>query len=248
MFNTHQGGFRDSLVRLRLAQKSSKGAPLYSLLINRPIGRVFAAAAYPLGLTPNTVTGISAVFTFSGIAVIALAPPTLTVGIVVTVLLVIGYALDSADGQLARLHGGGSMLGEWLDHVIDSFKIATLHSAVLVMMARHYDLDRAWLLVPIGFGAVYVVHFFGMLLTELLARVAHAKAGRPMPPKGDGSRLVSLAKLPTDYGVLCWVFVLIGWPTLFLSVYAFLGLMTAAYTGMVLVVWARRVRALDGIA
>ena len=245
MLNSRQDGFADSLGRLRHAQKSNKGAPLYSIMVNRPVGRVFAAAAHRMGLTPNAVTGVSAVFTFSGIAAIAIAPPSLVTGLVVTVLLVLGYALDAADGQLARLRGGGSMLGEWLDHVIDSVKIATLHAAVLVMMARHYDLPRGWLLVPIGFGAVYVVHFFGMLLTELLARLAHAQAGRPMPVRGQGSRLVAFAKIPTDYGVLCWVFLLIGWPSVFLSVYAFLGLMTAAYTALVLLTWARRVAALD---
>ncbi|MBO1031378.1 CDP-alcohol phosphatidyltransferase family protein [Tessaracoccus sp. SD287] len=245
MHNSNQRGFSDSLARLRYAQKSNKGAPLYSILVNRPVGRVLAAAAHKAGLTPNGVTIVSALFTFSGIAVIALARPSLGVGVLIAALLVLGYALDSADGQLARLRGGGSMLGEWLDHVIDSFKIATLHSAVLIMMVRHYDLARSWLLVPLAFGAVYVIHFFGMLLTELLARVAHAKAGVPMPPKGKGSTWVSLAKLPTDYGLLCWIFVLVGWPTIFLSVYAILGLMTAAYTALVLVTWARRVAALD---
>lgn len=245
MLKHSSGGFAESLAKLRHAQKSSKGAPLYSIMVNRPMGRVFAAAAFQLGLTPNQVTGISAVFTFSGIAVMALARPGLGVGLLITVLLVLGYALDSADGQLARLRGGGSMLGEWLDHVIDSVKIATLHLAVLVMMYRHYDLPNVWLLVPIGFGAVYVVHFFGMLLTELLGRVAHARLGQPVPPRGNGSRLVALAKLPTDYGLLCWVFVLVGWQTGFVAVYAFLGLMTAAYTALVLVSWARRVAALD---
>ena len=245
MHNSNQRGFYDSLARLQHAQKSNRGAPLYSVMINRPVGRVLAAAAHKFGLTPNGVTSVSALFTFSGIALIALARPTLVTGLVTTLLLVLGYALDSADGQLARLRGGGSMLGEWLDHVIDSFKIATLHSAVLIMMARHYDLPRVWLLVPLGFGAVYVIHFFGMLLTELLARVAHARAGVPMPPKGKGSRWVSLAKLPTDSGLLCWIFIVVAWPTIFISVYAFLGLMTAAYTALVLVTWARRVAALD---
>ena len=38
-------GFADSLARLKGAQKSNAGAPLYSVLINRPLGRVFAALA-----------------------------------------------------------------------------------------------------------------------------------------------------------------------------------------------------------
>ena len=35
--------FRTSLTALQRAQKTSKGAPAYSRLINRPLGRVFAA-------------------------------------------------------------------------------------------------------------------------------------------------------------------------------------------------------------
>ena len=38
--------FGEALKRLRHVQKSSKGAPPYSLFINRPLGRVIAAAAY----------------------------------------------------------------------------------------------------------------------------------------------------------------------------------------------------------
>ena len=93
---------------------------------------MFAAAAYQIGLTPNQVTYISATFTFVGLLVLALAPATWPVGLLVTVVLVLGYAFDAADGQLARLRGGGSLLGEWLDHMIDSVKVAALHLAVLV--------------------------------------------------------------------------------------------------------------------
>ena len=50
--------FWPTLRRLRQAQKSAKGAPPYSLYINRPLGRIFAAAAYQIGLTPNQVTWI----------------------------------------------------------------------------------------------------------------------------------------------------------------------------------------------
>src|SRR5690606_41281534 len=85
--------------RLRYAQKSTKGAPAYSRFVNRKAGRVLAAAAYRIGATPNQVTAVSALFTYAGIAVIALVPPAPPVGILVTALLVVGYALDAADGQ-----------------------------------------------------------------------------------------------------------------------------------------------------
>src|SRR5690625_8046772 len=70
------GSFTDSVRALGSAGKSNRGAPLYSRFVNRPLGRVFAALAHQVGLTPNQVTGISAVFTFAGIAVLATVPPS----------------------------------------------------------------------------------------------------------------------------------------------------------------------------
>src|SRR5690349_3353606 len=114
MTDAEQGrGFVGAVNRLRGVQKSSKGGPQCSLYVIRPLGRIFAAAAYQVGLTPNQVTYLSATFTFGGLLLLALAPATWPVGLLVTVCLVLGYALDSADGQLARLRGGGSLLGEW---------------------------------------------------------------------------------------------------------------------------------------
>lgn len=237
--------FKESYSRLQAAQKSSKGAPLYSLLVNRPLGRVFAAAAHRVGLTPDQVTIISAAFTFTGIALIALLPPSLGQAVSVTLLLVLGYALDAADGQLARLRGGGSLTGEWLDHVIDSFKIATLHLAVLISLYHFLVLPPAWLLVPILFSAVYVIHFFGMLLTDLLTRNARLtlQLGREEPQRA--SPLKSALKLPTDYGVLCLSFLLLAYPPAFLWFYLFLTLANTGYTALILVSWYRRLRALD---
>lgn len=236
--------FRDGYRRLKQAQKSSKGAPMYSLIVNRPLGRVFAALAYQLRLTPNQVTIVSACFTFTGIALIALAPPGPVAAALITIALVLGYALDAADGQLARLLGGGSLQGEWLDHVVDSFKIATLHLAVLIGMYRFFDVDRVWLLVPLVASAVTTVHFFGMLLTDLLTRLELAKRG-DRPAKAQGSMLASLAKVPTDYGFLCLGFVLWAWPAVFVYFYLFVTVATSAYTLLVLVVWWQRLRGLD---
>ena len=74
---TTKEGFAQVVARLAAAQKArAPGAPAYSIYVNRPLGRLLAAAAYLAGLTPNAVTAISAVFTFSGIVIIALVPPS----------------------------------------------------------------------------------------------------------------------------------------------------------------------------
>lgn len=239
-----QRSFRDSLTRLRAAQKSSKGAPLYSLLVNRPMGRVFAAAAHQVGLTPNQVTLISAAFTFTGIALIAILPPAWWSALAIAAALVIGYGLDAADGQLARLTGGGSLAGEWLDHVIDSGKIAALHLAVLINLYRHLSTGGWVLAVPLIFSAAYVVHFFAMLLTDLLTRVSLARSGATAVP-AKPSRVMSLAKLPTDYGVLCLSFLLLGVPVVFFWVYVVLAAAMFGYTALALPLWYGRIRRLN---
>lgn len=236
--------FSDSLRRLKAAQKSSRGAPLYSLIVNRPMGRFFAASAHQARLTPNHVTVISAVCTFAGIAAIALLPPGLTVAVVATAALVLGYGLDAADGQLARLRGGGSLQGEWLDHSIDSVKVATLHLAVLVTAYHHFPVGRWWLYVPLLFTATYVVHFFGMLLTDLLVRVRTAETGTPTA-LGPSSRAMSALKLPTDYGLLCWSFALLAVPVAFMVVYTALTAATLGYTALVLPRWYQRLKRLN---
>lgn len=240
-------GFGAAYNRLRQAQKAGRGAPPYSLYINRPLGRVLAAAAYQVGLTPNQVTYVSAVFTFVGIGLIAFGPASLLTGFAVALLLVIGYALDSADGQLARLRGGGSLLGEWLDHTIDSVKVAALHLAVLIGMYRTFNLDDRWLLVPIVFAIASGVHFFGMILVDLVARVRYAERGLVKPSAGAAVVVMTLLKLPTDYGVQCLVFALYGLHQVFVPVYAFLALATTGYTLLVIIKWRRDVIRLDAL-
>jgi len=242
---TQASSFVDSLSQLRSAQKSSRGAPIYSVLVNRPMGRVFAALAHQIGLTPNQVTAISAVFTFSGVALIALAPASVLTGLGVAVLLVLGYGLDAADGQLARLRGGGSLLGEWLDHLTDSVKVVVLHLAVAVSWFRFYDVSPGWLLVPLAFAAASSVHFFGMILVDQLARVRHASTGAGVAPPKVMGRLNSYAKLPTDYGVLALSFALLGWHTGFLVIYTLLALAMVGYTVLVAQKWRRDVVALE---
>jgi phosphatidylglycerophosphate synthase len=238
-------GFRDSMARLRSAQKSARGGPPYSIFVNRPIGRVLAALAFGLGLTPNQVTALSALATFVGVGLLAAAPASYATGVAVCVLLVLGYALDSADGQLARLRGGGSLQGEWLDHTVDSLKVVVVHLAVLVTWYFHLDLAVGWLAVPLAFAVASSVHFFGMILVDLLGRTTRAELGLPAPTKVAPGVSASLLKLPTDYGVFCLATVLLGAHTLFVGVYTLLAAATVGYTLLVVAKWRRDVVALD---
>jgi phosphatidylglycerophosphate synthase len=231
-------GYWQIVAQLASAQKAAaRSAPAYSRFINRKLGRLLAAWAYRTGLTPNAVTGISAAFTFSGIALLMLFPPSSGLGIAVAMLLITGYAFDSADGQVARLRGGGSPAGEWLDHVVDATKVSMLPLALAVGLYRSGAVDTAWLLVPLGSAVVSTVLFFGMILTEQLRR-QHA-----VPPSvavaGENSWLRPLLVLPMDYGVLCLSFLLLGWTDVFAVVYTLIFAGTTAFLLAALPKWHR---------
>ncbi|WP_108718063.1 CDP-alcohol phosphatidyltransferase family protein [Miniimonas sp. S16] len=235
--------YRDVVARLASAQKgAARSAPAYSRFVNRRIGRLLAAGAYKAGLTPNQVTGASALHTFAGIALLVLLPPSWWLGAVVCVLLVLGYAWDSADGQVARLTGTGSPAGEWLDHVVDAVKVVTLPLALLVGLYRFGAADDVWLLVPLVNAVTSSVMFFGMILTEQLRRAhgvtSKAETGGRMP------WLRSVMALPTDYGVLCLTFLLYGARSLFVGIYGLITLATVAFLALALPKWFRDVRAL----
>ncbi|GHH86158.1 CDP-alcohol phosphatidyltransferase [Streptomyces sulfonofaciens] len=236
------GSVTGAHARLRAAQKSAKGVSLYSRHVNRPAGRWLAAGAYGLGLTPNQVTAISAVFSFAAVACVATEGPSRGLGLVVWLGLAVGFAFDSADGQLARLRGTGSPAGEWLDHVVDCAKITALHTAVLIAFDRHPDhfglTGDAWLLVPLGFQFAAVVTFFGGLLTEKLK--PEAAAGGPAAAP---STLRAVALLPVDHGVFCLVFLLLGDGSWFRWAYTALGAAAWLFLPAFLTKWFRELTA-----
>ena len=174
------------------------------------------------------MTAISALCSFTAIGILLVAYPSLMIALLVSGLLVLGYAFDSADGQLARLRGGGSPAGEWLDHVVDCFRSCLLHAAVLVFLYRSGEIEPdSLLLVPLGFGAVGLTFYFGMMLRDQLRqRWAHPSIAGTTE---QDSVLRSFLLLPVDYGVLCLVFLLLAEPLLFFVAYTSLFVCTVIF-------------------
>lgn len=239
-------GFGDAVRRLRDAQKPpARSAPAYSRFVNRRIGRYLAAWAYTARLTPNAVTGISAVWTFAAILLLVLFPPSWLLGVVVAVLLLVGYAFDSADGQLSRLLGTSSPAGEWLDHMVDATKVSTMPLALAVGFYRFEVVPTPWLLVPIVFAIVSAVLFFGMILTEQLRRRTRGAVPLAADEPGRPSWMRAVAVLPMDYGVLCLSFVTLGAIPVFTTLYTLIALATTAFLLLAAAKWFRELRSWD---
>ncbi|GAA4067376.1 CDP-alcohol phosphatidyltransferase family protein [Streptomyces shaanxiensis] len=220
---------------LSAAQKSSKGVSLYTRFVNRPAGRMLAAMAYRSEITPNQVTVLGACFTFPALAAVALLPPSPVMAVMVFAALALGFALDAADGQLARSRSTESARGEWLDHVVDTVKIMGVHMAVLVSFYRFFDLSGdAFLVVPMAFQLAAVVILFGGILTEKLKRQT-GRVAAPAPP----STLRAVVLLPVDYGMVCVSFLFLADQDLFLGVYCALLVAHVLFAGAFLVKWFR---------
>ena len=232
-------GYGDVVRRLSAAQKSGKGAPAYSRYVNRRLGRRFAAAAYLAGMRPNQVTVVSAVFSLRGDRGPRPGAGDLVVraarGRRPRARLRLGRRRRPARPparrrlglrRVARPHG---RLREDLGPAPGRGRRASTGSPTW---------PAAWLLVPIG----YAVVGRDVLLRADPQRTAAARAGAEKPVGPDVGRrprcVRSLAKIPLDYGVLCLVFVLLGWPVLFLvrlrrDVRRRLGLPAAGLGGLV---------------
>jgi len=240
--NSH-GSYLDLVREMSQAQKpAARSAPAYSRFVNRRLGRYLAAAAHRAGLGANAVTAISAVWTFVATVFLIAFPPSWGLGIAVAVFLLIGYAFDSADGQVSRLRGTSSPAGEWLDHMVDSVKVSSMPLAVAIGFYRFEVVPRGWLLVPIAFSVVSAVLFFCMILTEQLRR-AHGSPSFAVDAPGRPSWLRAVLVLPMDYGVLCLSFVLLGAPLVFFAVYTLLFAATTAFLLLAAVKWFRELSA-----
>jgi phosphatidylglycerophosphate synthase len=175
-------------------------------------------------LTPNHVTAASAAVSALAIGLVALAPATTGTAVGAAVLFALGYLLDSADGQVARLSRTGSPAGEWLDHVVDAIRTPAIHLAVFLGLLRQPSVSW-WLRdVALLFCVVAVGQFMSQILAEQLS-------GRKHRPVGGRGVLRSWLTLPTDTGVLCWVFLLWGAPVLFAAVYAALFVANTVHAG-----------------
>lgn len=123
---TEQALSRTDFISLRY---SAGGHPLTRLLSQR-LGAEAAWVAFRLGISPSGVTLLGlALFLVAAALFVTLArgtgPMALCIG-----LFQLSYALDCADGQLARASGRASSFGGWLDVACDYVRTAALATSM----------------------------------------------------------------------------------------------------------------------
>ncbi|HEX6967660.1 MAG TPA: CDP-alcohol phosphatidyltransferase family protein [Micromonosporaceae bacterium] len=179
--------------------RSNRGGGLYSEAISQRIGAVFAVVADRLGLSPTalTLTNLAIGFATSITLVVAAGPvaagtaPAWAVGLVGLLGWQLAYALDCADGQLARVTGQGSPAGARVDVLCDVATQIGLATALAATAIAQRPQTPIWLLTI----------FAGSLLVNLMTSVLQSgPSAASMVPST--SLPVRLVKLVRDYGAI----------------------------------------------
>ena len=93
-----------------------------------------ARALHGAGVSANAVTVAGLLITLAGAAVLTAGQPALAL-----LMLLFGTLADAMDGQVARLSGGGTKLGAFLDSTFDRLSDAALCVATLIVGGAHGD-------------------------------------------------------------------------------------------------------------
>jgi phosphatidylglycerophosphate synthase len=169
----------------------NRGGGLYSEAVSQWLGAVFALIGARLGLKPTHLTLINLVIGLGVSTAVIVAGPQVSRPLALAALLIwqLAYALDCADGQLARITRQGSPAGARIDILCDvASQIALVTALVAVAQPPH------WL------GALFAGAWMVNLVTSVLA--TSDKAESMITSR---SPVVRLVKLIRDYGAVVLV-------------------------------------------
>jgi phosphatidylglycerophosphate synthase len=180
----------------------NRGGGLFSEAISQRIGACFAVAAHRLGLAPtaltiaNLVFGVTASVTVVALAgrVAAGAVPAWVVGLVALIGWQVAYALDCADGQLARVTGRGSAAGARVDVLCDVAVQLALVTALSATAVAQRPATPVWLIT--AFAGTWMVN----LVTSVMQSGPNAAS-----LVSSTSLTVRVVKLIRDYGAVIFL-------------------------------------------
>ncbi|MQS07199.1 DUF5941 domain-containing protein [Streptomyces alkaliphilus] len=194
----------DERVRLDSAVKSRDG--FFTTFAISPWSRYLARWCARRGLTPNQVTTAS-------LAVALIAAGCAATGtrggfVAAGALLLFSFALDCADGQLARYTLAYSTLGAWLDATFDRVKEYAFYAGLAIGAVRAGDDGTIWAL---ALGAMVLQtcrHIVDFAFTESTAPPTPASgtgAGTGGEPAGPAGRAAALSGRLDRVGWTIWL-------------------------------------------
>lgn len=186
--------------------QTNRGGGLFSESVSQWIGAALASGAHRLGLRPTALSIINLVLgLITSVTVVTLAEPVAAgrvpawlVGLVALGGWQAAYALDCADGQLARVTGQGSPAGARVDVLCDVAAQVALVAALSATAVAQSPSTPAWLIA--AFAGTWMVN----LVTSVMQSGPNATS-----MVTSTSLPVRLVKLIRDYGAVILVAALV---------------------------------------
>jgi phosphatidylglycerophosphate synthase len=178
--------------------RTNRGGGLFSEALSQRVGAVLAAVAYRLRLAPTVLTAGNLLLGLAtSAAVVALASttaPTWVAGLIALVGWQLAYALDCADGQLARVSGRKSPAGARVDVLCDIAVQISLVTALSAVAVDQRPSTASWV----------IALFAGTWMVNLVTSVMQTgpNAGSMVTST---SLPVRVVKLVRDYGAVIFL-------------------------------------------
>ena len=112
-----------------------------------------ARGLHRIGITANTVTVLGVFITVAGSALLAMERP-----LAALVVLLVGALSDTVDGQLAKVAGGGTRFGAFLDSTLDRVSDAAFGCGAAALGAARGDQLLFWSAL-VGLVASFLVSY-----------------------------------------------------------------------------------------
>jgi phosphatidylglycerophosphate synthase len=174
---------------------------MFTMAVSQRFGAHLSVAAHRLGVPPTVLTLGNLLLGLGGSVVVAahasrMSERHIAIGLGALALWHLAYAMDCADGQLARATGRASPAGKRIDVLCDvAIQVALVAAVVAVASAYNNNLP-SWL------GALFAGTWMVNLVTSVLQdNAAHSLITSSSPP-------IRVVKLVRDYGAVVTVIAL----------------------------------------
>lgn len=183
--------------RFRAAHQVATRSTLWTNCVNGPIGSVICALLVGTRVSPNALTVSSFVVVSLAALPYALGQTGLAAALALFALGQLGYALDCADGALARLKELSSAYGAFLDVVFD--RLGHLVLLTLIAVGALVSSGADALAVQLSLGSLVVTSC--TLAFAVNFRALELAQTQSSPRESDGAARALLASL-VDYGFM----------------------------------------------
>jgi phosphatidylglycerophosphate synthase len=224
---------KNNYKQLAGSQKKGAGTPAYTRFVNRWLGRLFASILACFNTSPNIVSLVSGLITITSLLLFTIIEDiTIIKSSLLVISLYFAYALDSSDGQLARLLNKQSKQGEWLDHTLDAIKIPLSHGVAIYLIYNNSIPNPGWIIFYLAILSFACANFLSGILKSKLKPNNSTNINMLSKHK---TSIRSFLTLPLDYGVFILLFFFLFNNQLFFIIYSLWGVIFILYSLLLLI-------------